>query len=900
VRTDRPPNEDPAGLAEERDEWLESVDGLIACRGPELAARILAEVAARARRHGVTVAGGTPYRNTVRTDAMPPYPGDLAIESRIDAYLRWNAMAMVVRANKRHAGLGGHLSTYASALTLWEVGFQHFFRGRGAADGPVVPGDQVFFQGHASPGIYARAFLEGRLDADQLDLFRREVAGAGRGLPSYPHPRSMGGFWEFPTVSLGIGPLHAIHQARFNRYLAARGIADTEDARVWCFVGDGETDEPETLGAIRLAAREHLDNLTFVVNGNLQRLDGPVRGNSRILDELEGVFAGAGWRVLKVLWGSEWGPLFAAPAGHELLDRLEAMNDGDLQRLTVLDAAELRHVLFGGDPALGALGDALGDEQLLGLRRGGHDPRTVYAAYADAVAHRGAPSVVLAQTVKGYALGPNFEGRNATHQMKKMTPEQLRIFRDILDLPVSDAELADGLPPYLPLPAESVELDYLRDRRQRLGGVLPRRPASPAALPGSPAGSVFTQFDAGSGNRAVSTTVAYTRLLRSLMRDPDIGARIVPIVPDEGRTFGFEVLYSQFGIYTPDGQQYTPVDADLPLSYTESAAGQVLQEGITEAGGMAELTAAATAGHTWDSAVVPFFTYYSMFGFQRVGDLIWALADARGRGFLVGATAGRTTLSGEGLQHTDGSSHLAALSVPACRAYDPAFAYETAVIVRDGIRRMYDEGEECFYYLTVYNEDHLQPAKPADSGVPGVSVDDAIIAGLYQVSGLPDGRPVQMRLLASGPAVRSAQQAAARLDADHGIATEVWSVTSWKALREDALDAERCGRENPDQPQRVTHLRRALGDKPVPVVAFSDYVSALPDQLARYLGAPVTTLGTDGYGLSDTREELRALFHTDADGVTDAALSLLGGQTHGDVLQAVPEQNQSPVVNLVA
>jgi pyruvate dehydrogenase E1 component len=971
---------------------------------------VLGDVVAHARAQGLSVATRTPYRNTIPADRVPPYPGDEPVERRINARLRWNAMAMVVRANKRHAGLGGHLSTYASTLTLWEVGFQHFFRGRGPEGGPVVPGDQVYFQGHASPGIYARAFLEGRLDAQQLDLFRQEVAGAGRGLPSYPHPRSMAGFWEFPTVSLGIGPLHAIHQARFNRHLAARGIADTEDARVWCFVGDGETDEPETLAAIRLAAREHLDNLTFVVNGNLQRLDGPVRGNSRILDELEGVFAGAGrglpsyphprsmpgfwefptvslgigplhavhqarfnrylaargiadtenarvwcfvgdgetdepetlaeirlaarehldnlifvvngnlqrldgpvrgnsrildelegvfagagWHALKVLWGSEWEPLFAAPAGRILSDRLEAMNDGELQRLTVLDATELRKTLFGGDPALGPLGDTLKDEQLLRLRRGGHDPQTVYAAYADAVAHRGSPTVVLAQTVKGYALGPNFEGRNATHQMKKMSPEQLRIFRDILELPVSDAELADGLPPYLPLAEGSAELDYLRDHRQRLGGVLPRRPASPVRLTAEPAEAVFTQFDAGSGTRAVSTTVAYTRLLRSLMRDTNLGARIVPIVPDEGRTFGFEVLYSQFGIYAPDGQHYTPVDGDLPLSYTESATGQVLQEGITEAGGMAELAAAATTGATWGTAVIPFFTYYSMFGFQRVGDLIWALADARGRGFLVGATAGRTTLSGEGLQHTDGFSHLAALAVPACRAYDPAFAYETAAVVRDGIRRMFVDGEECFYYLTVYNEDYLQPAKPEDSGIPGVSIDDAIIDGLYRLTATPDGGPVQIRLLASGPAVRCAQQAAARLASDHGIASEVWSVTSWKQLREDALDAERSNRAYPDQPPRVSHLRRALGDQPVPVVAVTDYVSALPDQLARYLGAPMTTLGTDGYGLSDSREELRAYFHTDSGGISNAVLSILDRKGRTDLLQAAPELDRPPM-----
>ena len=897
---DPEPTFDRADRREERAEWLESVDGLIAVHGPAVAGHILDELRAYARQRGVTATGRTPYRNTIPVQATPTYPGDLLIEERINGYLRWNAMAMVVRANKQHPGIGGHLSTYASTLTLWEVGFQHFFRGRGSADGSVVPGDQVFFQGHASPGIYARAFLERRLDAAQLDLFRREVAGGGRGLPSYPHPRTMDGFWEFPTVSLGIGPLHAVHQARFNRYLEARGLADTTAARVWCFVGDGETDEPETLAAIRLAAREHLDNLIFVVNGNLQRLDGPVRGNTRILDELEGLFDGAGWHVLKVLWGREWEPLFAAPGGAALLERLESMNDGELQRLTVLDAAELREALFGGDPDLRALGDTLPDRELLGLRRGGHDARAVYAAYADAAGHRGAPTVVLAQTVKGYALGPNFEGRNATHQMKKLTPEQLRIFRDILDLPVTDAELADGLPPYLPLPEGSAELDYLHERRGALGGLLPRRPARPPALPTRPAGAAFAEFDAGSGKRAVSTTVAYTRLLRSLMRDPAVGPRIVPIVPDEGRTFGFEVLYSEFGIYAPDGQQYVPVDADLPLSYREAAAGQVLQEGITEAGGLAELTAAATAGHTWDTAVIPFFTYYSMFGFQRVGDLIWALADTRGRGFLVGATAGRTTLAGEGLQHTDGASHLAALAVPACRAYDPAFAYETAVIVRDGIDRMYGDGEECFYYLTVYNEDHVQPAKPADSGIPGLRVDDAIVAGLYRVTSVSDGRPADVRLLASGPAVRAAQHAADALAERHGIGAEVWSVTSWKRLRDEALDVERWNHDHPDQP-RTSHLQLALDDDSVPLIAVSDYVSALPDTLARFTGSPYVSLGTDGYGLSDTREELRAHFGTDAAGIAATAVRLVREHPAADpTLMAVAGQHGSREDHLVA
>jgi pyruvate dehydrogenase E1 component len=867
---------DQGAYDEEESEWSDSVDGLIATQGPRRAGQVLDGVLAQARSRGVRLSSKTPYRNTIATGWWPDYPGDEAIEARINAFLRWNAMAMVVRANKRHDGIGGHLSTYASALTLWEVGFQHFFRGRGAGDTLVVPGDQVFFQGHASPGVYARAFLEGRLSADDLDLFRREIFGAGRGLPSYPHPRGMSEFWEFPTVSMGIGPLNAVYQARFNRYLSARGLTDTSAARVWSFVGDGETDEPETLAAIRLAARDHLDNLTFVVNCNLQRLDGPVRGNSRIIDELEAVFAGAGWHVLKVVWGSEWERLFAAPGGAELLARLESMNDGDLQRLTILDAAELRHALFSGADALRDLGSHVTDEQLIGLRRGGHDPRAVYAAYADAVAHRGAPTVVLAQTVKGYALGPNFEGRNATHQMKKMTADQLKVFRDILDIPVTDDQLADGLPPYLPLPPGSAELRYLQARRDALGGLLPRRPAKPQLLPTQPDPRLFAEFDSGSGSRQVSTTVAYTRLLRSLMRDKGVGSRVVPIVPDEGRTFGFESLYSEFGIYTPDGQHYTPVDADLPLAYKEDSTGQVLQEGLTEAGGLAILTAAATAGATWGIATVPFFTYYSMFGFQRVGDLIWALADARGRGFLIGATAGRTTLAGEGLQHTDGSSHLAALTVPDCRAYDPAYAYETAAIVREGIRRMYDDGEECFYYLTVYNENYAQPAKPSGSGIDGVGVDEAINAGLYRLVGAPDDQAVQIRLLASGPSVLAAREAAIRLWDRHGVAAEVWSATSWKQLRDDASATERWNRQQVGEPRRSSYLQHALGDGGIPIVAVTDYVSALPDQLARFTNAPFVALGTDGYGFSDTREELRQHFGTDGAGVVTAALDLLG------------------------
>lgn len=870
---------------EERAEWLESLDGLIAARGPERGAEILNQMARRAglkevegafaHASGTGLGGPTPYRNTIEASRQPGYPGDLEVEERINDYLRWNAMAIVVRANKRTPGIGGHLSTYASTLTLWEVGFQHFFRGRGMDDEPVVPGDQVYFQGHASPGIYARAFLEGRLESEQLDLFRREVAGAGRGLPSYPHPRSMPGFWEFPTVSLGIGPLHAIRQARFNRYLSARGIVDTSAARVWCFVGDGEVDEPETLAAIRLAAREHLDNLIFVVNGNLQRLDGPVRGNSRILDELEGIFMGAGWHVLKALWGTEWEALLHAPGGPTLADRLDRMNDGALQRLTVLEGPELREALFGdGGPALAALGQSLTDAQLLGLRRGGHDPAVVHAAYAEAVATRGRPTVVLAQTVKGYSLGPNFEGRNATHQMKKMTPHQLCVFRDILGLPVADDALADGLPPYLPLPTGSRESDYLRQRRRTLGGYLPRRAHHPANLPAQPAASLFADFDKGSGAHQVSTTVALTRLLRALLRDPDMGDRVVPMVPDEGRTFGYEPLYSEFGIYAPDGQQYSPVDAGLPLFYNESKTGQVLQEGITEAGGLAELTAAATAGHTWDTAVVPFFTFYSMFGFQRVGDLIWALADARGRGFLIGATAGRTTLAGEGLQHADGSSHLNALAVPACRAYDPAFAYEMATIIRDGTRRMYRDGEESFYYLTTYNEDYAQPAKPPTSGVPDVSVDDAILAGMHRVRPTSVDGPLDVRMLASGPAVRLAEQAAEELASQHGLTAEVWSVTSWKQLREDSLSVARWNARHRAPTRRQSHLDRALGRLPVPVVAVTDYITALPDQLARFIKAPYVSLGTDGYGPSDSREDLRRHFAIDVDAICRAALRI--------------------------
>jgi len=850
------PDIDPA----ETDEWIESLDALVKAGGAERARFVLYKLLKRARmlHVGIPPLTQTRHINTISPEQEPYFPGDEEMELHIRRLIRWNAVAMVLRANHDYPGIGGHLATYASSASLYEVGFNHFFRGKDAPGG----GDQVFFQGHASPGIYARAFLEGRFSEHQLDHFRREVTG--HGLSSYPHPRLMPDFWEFPTVSMGLGPLHAIYQARFNRYLADRGIKDTSRQRVWAFVGDGECDEPEALGALHVAAREGLDNLTFVVNCNLQRLDGPVRGNGKIVQELEAVFRGSGWNVVKVLWGREWDDLLARDVDGVLVNKMNDWLDGDSQRMTVADGAYIREHFFGPDQRLARLVAHLSDGDLQKLRRGGHDYRKVYAAYDAATRHTGAPTVVLAQTVKGWTLGPSVEGRNITHQAKKLSFEDLRAFRDRLELPISDAGLADA-PYYHPGP-DSPEIRYMLERRSALGGSLPKRTVRPVRVE-LPEESAFAEFAQGSGKVRVSTTIAFVRLLRSLLRDKHLGKRIVPIIPDEARTFGMDPLFKEVGIYSPLGQRYTPVDAETLMPYREATDGQVLEEGITEAGSMASFMAAGTAYATHAEPLVPFYIFYSMFGFQRTGDQMWACADARARGFLLGATAGRTTLNGEGLQHEDGHSQILATVVPTIRAYDPAFPYETAVIVKDGLRRMLEAGEDVYYYLTLYNEDLLMPPMP-----PGV--EDGILRGMYLFKkGDGDGRGGRVTLLGSGsimPEVLRAQE----LLRERGVAADVWSVTSYQLLRNEALDAERWSRLHPEAGPRVplvTQLLHGAG----PVVAASDYLKLVPDQIARWAPQPFLPLGTDGFGRSDTRERLRSFFEVDAASITVASLHAL-------------------------
>jgi pyruvate dehydrogenase E1 component len=859
---------------QETQEWLDSVDAVVALHGPRGAREILRPAFERARRAGADL--GTPivtsYVNTIPPESEAPFPGDEAMETRLRHYMRWNAAVMVARANRRVDGIGGHLATYASAATLYEVGFNHFFRGR--TDSSF--GDQVFFQGHASPGIYARAFVERRLDEADLDGFRREIGG---GLPSYPHPRR-GAFWEFPTVSMGLGLLNAAHQARFNRYLADRGIVDTTNARVWCFAGDGEMDEPESLAAVAVAGREHLDNLIFVVNCNLQRLDGPVRGDGKVVQELEGIFRGAGWNTIKLLWGREWDDLLANDVDGLLVAQMDATLDGEFQKYQVESGAYIRDRFFGPDPRLRRLVAHLSDDDLRRLRRGGHDPAKVNAAYHAACAHRGAPTVVLAQTVKGWALGSDVEARNATHQIKKMTEAELVTFRDRLELPISDAALAGDLPPYARPAADSPEFEYLMDRRQHLGGFLPSRVVVDAPVT-PPEDTAFAELLTGTGEKvAASTTGAFTRLLRNLLRDPGIGRRVVPIVPDEARTFGIDALFRRYKIYAPGGQRYEPVDDGLLLSYQEAADGQILEEGITEAGSMSSFTAAGTSYATWGEPMVPFFIYYSMFGFHRFGDLLWAAGDVRARGFLLAATAGRTTLQGEGLQHCDGHSLLFASAIPNLRAYDPAFAYEVAVVVRDGIERMYGrDPEDVLYYLTLYNEAFPQPAMPK-------GVEDGIVAGLYRYLDAPVNGRHHARILASGTAMLAALEARDLLSDHHDVAAEIWSATSYKALRDDALAAERDHRLHPVDPPRVPYVRQVLDGDTGPVVAVTDHVKLVADQVGRWMPEPFITLGTDGFGLSDTRPALRRHFETDAPHIVVAVLSGLldQGSVTGDVV----------------
>jgi len=858
----------------ETQEWLDSLDGIVEAVGPDRARFIIYKLLKRARQLqvGLPSLTQTRYINTISPEQEPYFPGDEAMELRIRRMIRWNALAMVLRANTTYEGIGGHLSTYASAASLYEVGFNHFFRG--TDDGP---GDQIYFQGHAAPGIYARAFLEGRLSEENLDHFRREALTPEKGLSSYPHPRLMPDFWQFPTVSMGLGPMAAIYQARFNRYLGARGITDTGESRVWAFLGDGEMDEPESIGSLTLAAREGLDNLTFVVNCNLQRLDGPVRGNGKVIQELEALFRGAGWNVIKVIWAREWDELLARDVDGVLVNRMNETLDGDYQRMAVSDGATIREQFFGGDPRLRALVEQLSDDELAKLRRGGHDYRKVYAAYAAATQHKGAPTVILAKTVKGWTLGPGIEGRNVTHQAKKLTADELKVFRDRLELPIPDDKLKEA--PYYHPGADAPEIEYMLERRRQLGGFLPKRHYTPRPLP-APKDTSFTEFFAGS-DRPASTTMAFSRLVRNLVRDPKIGGRIVPIIPDEARTFGMDPLFKEVGIYNPLGQRYTPVDKELLLSYLEKEDGQLLEEGITEAGSVSSFQAAGTAYSTWSEPMIPFYTFYSMFGFQRTGDQIWAFGDARGRGFMMGATAGRTTLTGEGLQHDDGQSHLQASVVPNVLAYDPAFAYELAIIVREGIDRMYGErGEDVFYYITLYNENWPQPAKAE-------GVEEGVLRGLYRFREA-EGGSRRVQLLASGPILLQALEAQRVLAEKYDVAADVWSATSFQQLRNDALDVERWNRLHPDAEPRIPYVRQCLDPSEGPIIAATDFMKAVPDMVTRWIDRPYTVLGTDGFGRSDTRVALRAHFEVNVEHIAYAALHglCLDGKSTPDELKA--------------
>ncbi|HEY4331390.1 MAG TPA: pyruvate dehydrogenase (acetyl-transferring), homodimeric type [Ilumatobacteraceae bacterium] len=866
------PDTDPT----ETQEWLDSLDAVVDVHGKTRARFLLSKLLERARESQVSFPAtvSTPYVNTIPREQEPWFPGDSYLEQRVRAYIRWNAAMMVVKANKYAEGIGGHLSTFASSASLYETGFNHFFRGKD--DGNA--GDHVYFQGHAAPGIYARAFLEGRLSEDDLDHFRREIGRDGHGLSSYPHPRLMPDFWEFPTVSMGLGSLTALYQARFNRYLHNRRLDDTSMSRVWAFLGDGECDEPETLGSISLASREKLDNLIFVVNCNLQRLDGPVRGNGKVIQELEATFRGAGWNVIKVICGSRWDDLLAKDKDGVLLNQMNTTVDGQFQRYSVEDGAFIRENFFGPDPRLRQMVSDMSDDDLRTLPRGGHDYRKLYAAYKAATDNlgSGAPTAILCKTIKGWTLGPSVEGRNATHQIKKLNSEQLMVLRDRLflkdELPDSAFE-NDAMPYYRP-PQDSVEYQYMMERRRALGGSIPKRTTRARRPLELPDPAVFEELRGGSGTQSVSTTMGFTRLLRSLARDSKFGERVVPIVPDEARTFGMDALFRELKIYASQGQKYEPVDHDLLLSYAEASDGQILEEGITEAGSMASFIAAGTAYATRGIPMVPFYTFYSMFGFQRVGDLIWQAADARTKGFLLGATAGRTTLLGEGLQHQDGHSLVMASTIPACQAYDPAFAYEISAIINDGLQRMWGpHREDIFYYLTLYNENYPMPAAPARTGI-----DSEIVRGLYHFQHAPEAS-IRATLIFSGSAHAAVRQAATELFENFGVGCELWSATSYKALREEALSTERWNRLHPMMPPRVPLVATLLQESPGPIVAATDFMKIVPEQVARFVtGRQFVPLGTDGMGRSDTREALRHHFEVDAPHIVVATLSALAAE----------------------
>lgn len=871
-------------------EWQASFDAALDNAGPVRARYLVLKLLQRAHEKNIGVAAlrNTDYINTITPENEPAFPGDEAIERRIRSFIRWNAAMLVHRAQRPGVGVGGHISTYASSAALYEVGFNHFFRGQDHPGG----GDQIFFQGHASPGMYARAFMEGRLSEDQLDGFRQELSHKGGGLSSYPHPRLMPEFWQFPTVSMGIGPINAIYQARFNRYLHNRGIKDTSQQNVWAFLGDGEVDEVDTLGAIGLASREKLDNLTFVVNCNLQRLDGPVRGNGKIIQELESIFGGAGWNVIKVVWGREWDPLLAQDREGALVNIMNTTLDGDYQTFKGESGAYVREKFFGRDPRTAAMVSNWSDDQIWGLRRGGHDYRKLYAAYAAATQGNGRPTVILAKTVKGWTLGSHFEARNSTHQMKKMTLEDIREFRDRLAIPIADDKLDKYTPSYYKPAEDSVEAKYLQERRAALGGSLPRRRSVSRPL-AQPADEAYESVRRGSGQQEVATTMAFVRMLKDLVKDPGLGARLVPIIPDEARTFGMDSLFPTLKIYSPHGQQYTAVDRELMLSYKESTSGVILHEGINEAGSVASFTAVGSSYSTHDEPMIPIYIFYSMFGFQRTGDAFWAAADQLVRGFVVGATAGRTTLNGEGLQHEDGHSPLLVSTNPAVVAYDPAFAYELGHIVKDGLRRMYGENSEnIYYYLTVYNEPYMQPAEPDGLDVAG------LLKGIYLFQSGAKQRKKNAQILASGVGMNWALKAAKLLESDWGVSASVWSVTSWNELRRDGLAVDRHNLLHP-RDQRSAYVTNKLNGTPGPVIAVSDYMRAVQDQIAPWVEQEFVSLGTDGFGLSDTRGALRRHFKVDAESIVIATLAELAkaGEVKQSVIQEAIDKYQINDIN---
>ena len=845
---------------DETKEWLASLEYILENQGTERANFLLARLSDRMTKTGTRLPYTitTAYRNTIPSSKEAFMPGDLFMERRIRSLIRWNALAMVVRANNRPGDLGGHISSFASSATLYDVGFNYFFRGPEGEN----PGDLIYFQGHAAPGVYARSFLEGRLSEAQLDNFRREVDG--QGLSSYPHPWLMPDYWQFPTVSMGLGPLQAIYQAHVMKYLDSRGLVEMGDRKVWAFLGDGECDEPESLGALSLAGREKLDNLVFVVNCNLQRLDGPVRGNGKIIQELEGYFRGAGWNVIKVVWGRLWDPLFARDERGLMQQRMNETVDGEFQNFKAKGGAYVRENFFGQDAALKAMVDHLSDDDIYRLNRGGHDPFKVYAAYHQAVNHSGEPTVILAKTVKGYGMGDAGESENDTHSVKKLSHEELKHFRDRFDIPLTDKEL-EAVPYFRPAD-DAPEMKYLREQRAGLGGAIPQRIVDSTRLEIPELKSLESQLK-GSGERTISTTMSFVRILATLLRDKSIGKRIVPIVPDEARTFGMEGMFNQLGIYSSKGQLYVPEDSDEISSYRESQDGQVMEEGINEAGAMAAWVSAATSHSTHRYTLIPFYIYYSMFGFQRVGDLAWAAGDLQARGFLMGGTAGRTTLNGEGLQHQDGHSHLLASTIPNCISYDPCYAYELAVIIQEGMRRMFVDQESVFYYLTVMNENYVHPPMPE-------GVEEGILKGMYRLKTLGDEQSKRVRLLGAGTILREVEAAADMLHDDYGVSVEVWSVTSFTELAREIQDVERWNLLNPTEEPRTSYVQSCLaGD--APIVAATDYMKAIPEQIRGVLSAPYHVLGTDGFGRSDTREQLRHFFEVDRRFVALAALSKL-------------------------